>query len=146
MEKFRCIWKILAGVGKLKWTWKVVNEVGKYQCAWKFHNFPHYLSYINWNFQLLLTFPFSLIAFQLQWFYPSSVKIFQLQLFWESQFYPLFFDWPFYPRQFYPQKLNFCEKSILSTFGNFAQNTVLSTLFANETFTRSFRKINHSSL
>ena len=47
---------------------------------------------------------------------------------------------------FIHKKLNFYKKSILSTFGNIAQNTVLSTLFANETFTRSFRKINHSSL
>ena len=48
--------------------------------------------------------------------------------------------------RFIHKKVNFFEKSILSTFGNFAQNTVLSTLFANETFTRSFRQINHSSL
>jgi len=47
---------------------------------------------------------------------------------------------------FIHEKLNFCEKSILSIFGNFAQNTVLSTLFANETLTHSFRKINHSNL
>jgi len=47
---------------------------------------------------------------------------------------------------FIHKKLDFYKKSILSTFGNIAQNTVLSTLFANETFTRSFRKINHSSL
>jgi len=47
---------------------------------------------------------------------------------------------------FIHKKLNFYKKSILSTFGNIAQNAVLSTLFANETFTRSFRKINHSSL
>ena len=29
---------------------------------------------------------------------------------WESQFYPLFFDWPFYPRQFYPRKTEFLQK------------------------------------
>ena len=64
----------------------------------------------------------------------------------ESQFYPLFFTDRFIHDSFIHKKLNFCEKAILSIFGNFAQNTVLSTLFANETFTRSFRKINHSSL
>ena len=47
---------------------------------------------------------------------------------------------------FIHEKPSFCQKSILSTFENFAQNTVLSTFFANETFTRSFRHINHSSL
>ena len=46
---------------------------------------------------------------------------------------------------FIHEKLSFCRKSILSTFGNFVQNTVLSTFFANETFARSFRQINHSS-
>ena len=75
MEKFRCIWKILAGVGKLKWTWKVVNEVGKYHCAWKFQNFPHYLSYINSQLQ-----------------FPSSVKIFQLQLYFPTAFGLHFFQ------------------------------------------------------
>ena len=47
---------------------------------------------------------------------------------------------------FIHEKSCFFQKSILSTFGNFAQNTVLSTFFANETSTRSFRQINHSSL
>ena len=52
----------------------------------------------------------------------------------------------FFTDSFIHKNLLFGEKSILSTFGNFAQNTVLSTLFANETLTHSFRKINHSSL
>ena len=68
------------------------------------------------------------------------------KLFGRASFIHFFLNDRFIHDSFIHKKVNFCEKSILSTFGNFAQNTVLSTLFANETFTRSFHEINHSSL
>ena len=52
-------------------------------------------------------------------------------------FLSIFYKWPFHQQQFYPQKLNFCDKSILFTFENaveIAQNTVSSFIFTNEAF------------
>ena len=81
-------------------------------------------------------------------FRPVSKKMTNRQVVKEGRasFIHFFLTDRFIHDSFIHEKPSFCQKSILSTFENFAQNTVLSTFFANETFTRSFRQINHSSL
>ena len=71
--------------------------------------------------------------------------IYLVQINGRASFIHFFLTDRFIHDSFIHEKLSFCRKSILSTFGNFVQNTVLSTFFANETFARSFRQINHSS-